>query len=646
MLKLILASTIILILTSSLSAADYEAIQNKLYGYKKAGNGILSPSGELMVYTVTELNKEKKKYTSTLYLLNLKEGKNPKKISENGERNYSSITWLDNGKIAFLSNNGKGTHVFTQSISQTSPVQVTNNPTHIHKYSFSSDKNMIYFLAEDTLSASEKEKNTIGYFFENDKKHTSLYQYDLIKKRRKKLTFGLTVKTFEYSPEKHMIAFTAASNPYPAYENSTEIYLLDINSRNVKRITSNNIIERQLFWGRQSEDLFFVSSSNQNLEPYYQESIFRIDINTYSIQDMFPDFKYQVISYKLNSAKNRIYFLANKGVTQQLFTLGLYSNTIEELTDLKGVVRDFLIRNNRIIILYSDPTVPEDYFLSDLEAKNFTRLTFSNQPIPENDLPQHFVIEWYSNGGVKIQGILITPAKYDRKSRYPLVVQLHGGPNSSAQLDFPNSWISFTKLLTDMGYMVFQPNYRGSSGYGDAFMREIIGDFFTSGSEDILSGIDFLVDAGITDKNKIAIMGYSAGAHFTNWLITQTDIFKAAISFSGLANWQSFYAQTEVPYLREIWLNMSFHENSETLLEMSPINYVSKVVTPTLFICGENDRRVPSAQNLEMYRGLSHYGIPTKYLLLTNEGHSISDVKSQILKISHELDWLQKYLSP
>ncbi|MBU1100917.1 MAG: S9 family peptidase [Bacteroidetes bacterium] len=630
---------------SSIFAAERDSIFNDLYQIKKPSNGKLSLNGNQFIYTLSSVDKVKKKYLSDLFLVDFSTKKTVMSVSANSETSYNSISWLDKNKIAFMSNKGLGTQVYNLEIGG-KQTQVTENPTSIQQYQFNLEKKIVYFIAEDTTSAREKldgVENCNSYYFEENRKHSSLYEYDPEKKLRKKLTFGITVKSFIYSPDKQLIAFTATSKPYSSFEQSTEIYLLDLATRGVKRLTNNSIIEKQLQRGNKGNSILFVSACSSDLQPYYQESIFRIDLKENQVVDILPDFGYQVVSYIQNKDKNKIFFIANLGVTQQLFCFDIERKTYLQLTTFKGVVKEIIANGEKLVMLYSDPKTPDDYYISDINKISFTRITDSNNDMDMSKQPVYHVQEWRSKDGTKVSGVLIVPAKYDRKRKYPLVVQLHEGPNSSCQMDFSNSWVTYPKILTDRGYMVFQPNYRGSAGFGDKFMRGIIGDFFAKATEDILSGTEYLIENGIADESMLAIMGYSAGAHFTNWIITQTDIFKVAISHAGLANWLSFYAQTEVPYLREIWLDGLPYENTDFLLESSPVTYISSVKTPTLFICGETDKRVPYTQNLEMYRGLMRYNIPSRFLIIPNEGHVLTDVKTQIYKISQELEWMDKY---
>src|SRR5439155_1414704 len=156
--------------------------------------------------------------------------------------------------------------------------------------------------------------------------------------------------------------------------------------------------------------------------------------------------------------------------------------------------------------------------------------------------------------GVTIEGLLYYPSNYDASRRYPLVVQLHGGPQESDKFGAGNGLRQdYFPVLTARGYAVLRPNYRVSAGYGNAFYRDVVGGYFKNMHLDVLAGVDFLIKRGIADPDRLVVMGWSAGGHLTNKLITATDRFKAASSGAGAADWTSLYGQSDIMANRTIW---------------------------------------------------------------------------------------------
>jgi dipeptidyl aminopeptidase/acylaminoacyl peptidase len=209
------------------------------------------------------------------------------------------------------------------------------------------------------------------------------------------------------------------------------------------------------------------------------------------------------------------------------------------------------------------------------------------------------------------------------------------------------TWDGYAHARAGRGYAVFQPNYRGSTGYGNDFLRDMVGHYFAHCDDDVLTGIDHLVKLGIADPDKLGAMGWSAGGHMTNWLVTQTDRFKAASSGAGASNWVSMYAQSDVRIYRTPWFGSDpWHANSnlKAYRENSAISYVWKAKTPTLILFGQNDARVPLPQGVEMYQGLKANGVPVELVIFPREGHGPRELRHQLYKMNKEFQWFEKYI--
>jgi dipeptidyl aminopeptidase/acylaminoacyl peptidase len=200
-----------------------------------------------------------------------------------------------------------------------------------------------------------------------------------------------------------------------------------------------------------------------------------------------------------------------------------------------------------------------------------------------------------------VEGIIHYPHDYDPGKTYPLVVQTHGGPASSDKYGLSRSFARYNPVLTGHGYIVFQPNYRGSTGYGDDFLRDMVGGYYRQSHLDVMAGVDFLIDKGIADPDRLVKMGWSAGGHMTNKIITFTDRFKAASSGAGAVNWIGMYAQSDVRTYRTPWFGGTpWQEDApvDVYWDHSPLKDISNVTTPTLVMVGRNDLRVPFSSPL------------------------------------------------
>jgi dipeptidyl aminopeptidase/acylaminoacyl peptidase len=262
-------------------------------------------------------------------------------------------------------------------------------------------------------------------------------------------------------------------------------------------------------------------------------------------------------------------------------------------------------------------------------------------------LPRQEKVEWKGADGVPIEGILFYPIGYETGKRYPLVVQMHGGPMESDKFGAgPGLLLNYVPALAAKGYAVLRPNYRGSPGYGNAFYRDVVNGYFHNMTTDVLAGIDRLVQDGVADPDRLIAMGFSAGGTLAARLVTITDRFKAASAGAGVADWASLWGQTDSTVFRVTWFNGSPWQAGASIDQFwasSPVKDVSKVKTPTLLFAGEGDVRVPMAQAIEMYRALKSQNVPTRLYVAPREGHQWTDPRHQLFKANAELEWFEKY---
>jgi len=207
-------------------------------------------------------------------------------------------------------------------------------------------------------------------------------------------------------------------------------------------------------------------------------------------------------------------------------------------------------------------------------------------------------------------------------------------------------------LMAAHGYAVFRPNYRGSSSYGERFKAEISGDYWTRATEDIHAGIDLLIERGLAHPDSLGFMGWSAGGHWSNWMLVTTDRFKAISSGAGVANWISLYGQTDAQASREFYLGGDRSlsaanrpwDDFDHWWEESPIRYIENASTPTLIHFGQADERIPMPQGQELHMALKHRGVPTEFIVYPGEPHGLREPTNQLVKIMSEMGWFEKWI--
>jgi dipeptidyl aminopeptidase/acylaminoacyl peptidase len=257
------------------------------------------------------------------------------------------------------------------------------------------------------------------------------------------------------------------------------------------------------------------------------------------------------------------------------------------------------------------------------------------------------VVSWESDDGVDVEGLLIYPRDYEAGTRYPLVLQVHGGPAWLWTERLYMTWHDWAQMLAAKGYAVLLPNPRGSIGYGTSFEQLLQDDVGGGESHDLVSGALAMVERGIADADRLAITGWSWGGYLTAWTITQTDIFKAAVMGAGVANNVSDHGAGDIaeynpliypdhPYREEAW---------DSYTNVSPVRYASRVTTPTLIVHGEKDDRVHVTQGQEFYRALQVCGVPVQFVRYPREAHGFVEYNHQIDLMERICGWLEKYLS-
>ena len=253
-------------------------------------------------------------------------------------------------------------------------------------------------------------------------------------------------------------------------------------------------------------------------------------------------------------------------------------------------------------------------------------------------------VRWKSEA-FDVQGFLIYPLNFDPSKKYPMIVQVHGGPSSAVRPSFFNA-DSYEAAESAAGYFVFLPNPRGSYGQGEAFTRANVKDFGHGDLKDIMSGVDQVLAKYPVDANRLGIRGWSYGGFMTMWAVTQTNRFKAAVSGAGLSNWLSYTGENGISEWMVPFFGATAYEDKAVYDKSSPINYIDNAKTPTLIVVGERDAECPAPQSFEFWRGLEHAGVTTQLVVYPDEGHHfvipehVRDVRDRTLR------WMDAYLKP
>jgi dipeptidyl aminopeptidase/acylaminoacyl peptidase len=245
-----------------------------------------------------------------------------------------------------------------------------------------------------------------------------------------------------------------------------------------------------------------------------------------------------------------------------------------------------------------------------------------------------------------VQGMLLAPPAVEPGRRYPLVVEIHGGPAYAHYPIFPTLQESFDAALASHGYFVFKPNPRGSYGQGEAFTQANVKDFGGGDLRDVLAGVDSVMKVAPIDGERVGITGWSYGGYVTMWALTQTDRFRAAVAGAGLSDWLSYYGTNNIDTWMIPYFGASVYDDPEVYARSSPINFIKNVRAPTLLLSGDRDAEVPITQSYEYWNALRRLGVPTEFVVYPDEGHFFFKRADQVDALSRVVGWFDTYMTP
>src|SRR5438094_167930 len=471
------------------------------------------------------------------------------------------------------------------------------------------------------------------------------------------LTFGTESESSpRWAPDGKTIAFTAKRGD----NEFAQLYLLPIDGGEARqltthanadgsgavRLTNNGVPETNARVSPDDSRVLFISQANARFDTYYNGRLFVVPAAGGPARVVAGETESLDVDRASWSKDGKsIYFLANLGVHEEIFSVPAEGGKPTQLTDGRQNIGAWSLAGDRLAMTISDSTSDEIWTMRVGDQKP-SRLTHVFDYVTRDfKLGKQEAIQWKGADGMTVEGALTYPVDYQAGRRYPLAVMTHGGPQAADKYSLGSTNYEF-QVLAGKGYATLQPNYRGSTGYGDAFLRDMVGHYFQNAHLDVMTGVDEMIRRGIADPDRMVKMGWSGGGHMTNKIITFTDRFKAASSGAGVAQWVSMYAQTDMRAFRTPWFGGTpWQKNApiEAYWNNSPLKDIANVKTPTIFFVGERDPRVPMPQSIEMHRALKSNGVPTHLYVAPREPPVWAELRHQLFKLNTEIAWFEQY---
>ncbi len=544
------------------------------------------------------------------------------------------------------------------AITNGNPIELTHHPAPVRNWQISRDSKTVFFLSPDHVDNDEQSRRDqkFGVDIRNPiEPRLELWSLDLASRSTRQLTRdpNYSIVRFSVSTDGRWVGFNAT--PDDRYQrgiteegDNTNLYLLEVATGKIERLTTNqDIPESAVSFSPDSSQVAFSAPDDYTF--MHLNKIYLRPVAGGSWKKLGAGFDFDMNVGWWSADGRTIYFTTGMHATTQLFALDVASNKVTQITHEKAALS--VSQDNvtgTILINYADPATPGSVYtvttLDQVANKSaWTRLTKPNPQVDNMLLGEADEISWKSTDGTTASGILVKPVGYERGKRYPLIVAIHGGPAAADVLGFNGGYGS--QIYAGAGYAVLLPNYRNSTNYGQKFKIESQGDYFTKGYQDIMTGVDYLIAQGIVDANQMGALGWSAGGHWSNWILTHTDRFKAISSGAGVANWISMYAQSDTQRVRQWYMGDKLpYDDFDHWFAQSPIKYIRNARTPTMFHVVYGDPRVPRPQSEEMHMALKRLGVPTELFVYPGNTHGIPDPRDQYTKSMAEFAWMEHYV--
>jgi dipeptidyl aminopeptidase/acylaminoacyl peptidase len=466
----------------------------------------------------------------------------------------------------------------------------------------------------------------------------------------------LEIQEIAPSPNGKSLAFVTQSISH-RMENpeDTEIFLAQAGGGDTRQITHNDALEAGLRWSPDGRWLHFVvHAAGGSLEGKYRDvqgRLYRLDP---ADGKQYPSA--ERLGSEFTGSLEDFDFLPNgdliglglKGIEQQIYLI--QGDKATKLPGLAGTYAGFSApkTGGALLVRFSSINHPAQVFLAAdaLHPNQLSALTNLNPIFAERAQPEWEPYSWKSKDGSTVEGVLIFPPGKKDAKHLRMLTFIHGGPADADGNRFGADWYDWAAMAATDGWLVFRPNYRGSSGYGDDFMLQIAPHLVSKPGEDILSGVDALVKDGYADPDKLAIGGYSYGGYMTNWLITETTRFKVAVTGAGAVEHAANWGNDDVTWDDAWYLSGKPWETPEIYQSEAALFRMNRVKTPTHIVQGNSDVRVSYLEGVTLERALQQLGIDHSFLVFPGEGHGLSrNPWHGYIKLREELKWLDKYVS-
>lgn len=690
--QLIVALTIALALFPSASRGDDGAAApprpmtvDDMIDMVRVGRPLMSPDGRWVLYEETKLDWDENERKETVYRVSADGEDRWQYLSEEGGSAFQFspdgkyLTFLRKTKDEKGGSKGKAgdenrTQIFWMRTAGGEASQLTEHDTSVRAFRWSADGKTILFSALDKRPKEEDKRLKAGAdaVFVNEGPNgqtasywSNLWSFDVESKEASRLTEEkFVLGGFDPSPDGRRVALTARYRNRRNDADRTEVFVLDRSSKEKRRLTENQAPESRVRWAPDSRRIAYMAADDERWLNR-DDKIWIVDSESGERRQLSGQFAGRISDMEWTEGGQHVLFVGQQGTRSNLFRMEVASGDYEPLTDTDGWLSGASFSADRSLVAYtwSDPQTPEDLYSGRLEVHDqaapgtgtgdrlhggrvaVKRLTEANPAVAGFQLAESKLIRWRSHDGLEIEGLLHLPIGYQPGRRYPLILNIHGGPAGF----FANAWRSHYHVYSGLGYVSLSPNVRGSSGYTDA-LREGntvakqdgigLGDY-----HDLMTGVDKLIADGMVDPERMGLKGWSYGGILGGWTITQTNRFRAASIGAGVYDWTSEYGPGFNNDVRLWHIGGTPWDNPEGYRHQSALSHVANVETATILFHGERDVVDTEQQSMMMFTALQDIGkVPVRYIKFPRQPHGLREPRHRRIYQVEEIRWIQQHV--
>jgi dipeptidyl aminopeptidase/acylaminoacyl peptidase len=466
----------------------------------------------------------------------------------------------------------------------------------------------------------------------------------------KQLThLGVDVKSAAWSPDSGALAIVADSHQRDEYSyERADLWTINLEAQ-IHRLTDDGFEYDSPAWAPDGRSLVFRRRQGLNQVIQAKQNhgaavdLYRMPAEGGGMKNLTPDWDLIPEPPAVSSNGQFIYFGADTGGDVHLFRVPSNGGPVERITKGERSLSGFSFSNafDRMAYTASDAQHPAEVYAARLDASGELKLSALNDSaLKDVELSSAERIHFRSADGTQVEGWMILPRA--AKTPYPLILSIHGGPHGASGSAFNYEF----QLLAANGYAVLYTNPRGSTGYGEKFLWATWGGWGKLDYQDVMAGVDYALEHYPLDRKRLGVTGYSYGGFLTDWIITQTNRFAAAVTGAGISNWLSDYGTADIPRTKESEFYGAPWDQAagERMRALSPITHVGNAKTPTLFVHGEADRRVPIEEAEQMYTALKKLHVPAKFIRYPGNFHGGWPAWDMVHRYYQELQWWRQYL--